>query len=137
MPSTVLVDAGVIVAALNRGDRYHEAIVELLGGFAGRLVSTWPVVAEACALRGPRRQSAVIDWDDDPDVSIFSIDDGLAFMRRQMEDYADLPCDFADATLIYAAWRTRIREIWTLDSDFLIYRLPDRSRFNVIPGGKA
>lgn len=79
----------------------------------------------------------MLDWSDDPEVSIFSIDDGITFMRRQMADYADLPCDFADATLIYAAWRTRIREIWTLDSDFLVYLLPDRTRFKVIPGGKA
>jgi hypothetical protein len=105
----------VIVAALNRGDRHHEAIIELLG---------------------PRRQGAVLDWIDDPEVSIFSIDDGITFMRRQMADYADLPCDFADATLIYAAWRTRIREIWTLDLDFLVYRLPDRTRFKVIPDAR-
>jgi hypothetical protein len=46
------------------------------------------------------------------------------------------PCDFTDATLVYAAVRTGAREIWTLDSDFLVYRLPDRTRFQVIPGGK-
>ena len=55
-------------------------------------------------------------------------------MRRMMNDYRDLPCDFADAALVYAAWRTGVRAIWTIDEDFRIYRLPDKSRFKVIPG---
>ena len=37
--------------------------------------------------------------------------------------YADLPMDFADATLIIAAEKTGIREIISLDRDFDIYRL--------------
>ena len=37
----------------------------------------------------------------------------------------------------HAAAKTGVREIWTLDSDFAVYRLPDRTRFKVIPGGKA
>jgi predicted nucleic acid-binding protein len=50
VPSTALVDTGVIVAALNRTDRYHAEIVARLKAFAGTLLRTWPVVAEACAL---------------------------------------------------------------------------------------
>lgn len=136
MPNTVLVDAGIIVAALNRSDRHHARIVELLGAFAGKLLTTWPVVTEACALLGARRQGLVLEWIDDPDVAIFPIDDGLKFMREQIADYADLPCDFADASLLWAAAQSGVREIWTLDRDFLVYRLPDKSRFTVIPGGK-
>jgi len=137
VPNTALVDTGVIVAALNRSDRHHAEIVAHLEQFAGTLLTTWPVVAEACALVGPRRQGLVLDWVDHPDVTIYSIDAGLKFMRAQIADYADLPCDFADASLVYAAVKTGVREIWTLDSDFLVYRLPDRSRFKVIPGGKG
>ena len=137
MRSTVLVDTGIIVAALNRADRHHDEVLALLGGFEGTLLSTWPVVTEACALVGPRRQGLVLNWVDDPEVVIYSIDEGLKFMREQIDDYEDLPCDFADASLLYAAAKSGVREIWTLDSDFLIYRLPDRSRFKVIPGGRA
>ena len=54
-----------------------------------------------------------------------------------MAKYDSLPCGFADASLVYAAQRSGVREIWTLDSDFLVYRLPDRSRFKVIPGGRS
>jgi uncharacterized protein len=70
----------------------------------------------------------------DAGVEIVSIDAGLAFMRERMTDYQDLPCDFADASLLYAAWRTKVREVWSIDTDFTVYRLPDRSRFKVVPG---
>jgi predicted nucleic acid-binding protein len=111
-------------------------VVALLEEFAGTLVTTWPVVAEACALVGERRQREVLQWVDDPEVTLYSIDDGLKFMRTQLDRYADLPCDFTDASLLYAAVRSGVREIWTLDSDFLVYRLPDKTHFTVVPGGR-
>lgn len=72
MRNTVLVDTGIIVAALNRADRHHAEVLELLEGFAGKLLTTWPVVTEACALIGARRQRLVLEWLDDPDVLIVS-----------------------------------------------------------------
>jgi predicted nucleic acid-binding protein len=40
--------------------------------------------------------------------------------------YADVPMDFADATLVITAEKTGIREIISLDRDFNIYRLPGK-----------
>ena len=42
--------------------------------------------------------------------------------------YADIPMDFADATLVVAAEKTGIREIISLDKDFDIYRLPGKEQ---------
>lgn len=130
---SALLDAGALVAILNRNDRHHANLIELLEGFEGQLFSTWPVIGEACALVSERNQVRVLNWIAEAGVEIVSIDAGLDFMRRQMVDYGDLPCDFADASLLYAAWSTKLREVWTIDSDFTIYRLPDRSRFKVSP----
>jgi hypothetical protein len=41
-----------------------------------------------------------------------------------------VPSTLVDAGIIIAALNER-------DRDFLVYRLPDRSRFKVIPGGRA
>jgi predicted nucleic acid-binding protein len=49
-----------------------------------------------------------------------------------MQKYKDRPMDFADATLVMAAERTGITRILTLDSDFLFYRINDRSSFEII-----
>ena len=51
---SVLLDAGALVAILNRNDRHHVDLIELLEGFEGRLFTTWPVISEACAaIRNP------------------------------------------------------------------------------------
>ena len=46
--------------------------------------------------------------------------------------YADLPMDFADATLVITAEKTGIREIISLDRDFDIYRLPGKEQIHNI-----
>jgi predicted nucleic acid-binding protein len=44
------------------------------------------------------------------------------------DKYADLPMDFADATLVITAEKTGIQKIISLDKDFDVYRLPGRER---------
>jgi predicted nucleic acid-binding protein len=54
-----------------------------------------------------------------------------------MAQYRDRPMDLADATLVIAAEKTGIKQILTLDSDFLFYQISDRDSFDVIfPDGK-
>lgn len=48
-----------------------------------------------------------------------------------MERYADLPMDLADASLVWLAEQTGIRDIATFDErDFTIYRLAGGKQFN-------
>jgi uncharacterized protein len=133
---SALLDTGALVAIVNRRDRFHSQLTDLLKDYDGRFLTTWPVVAEACSFMPDRLQGRVLDWIATAGVGIVSIDAGIDFMRQTMAEYGDLPCDFADASLVYAATKTRVRDIWTLDRDFLVFRLPDRSRFTLIPGGK-
>src|SRR5207248_7980880 len=99
-------------------------------------LTTWPVITEACSFMANRLQKRVLDWIAAADVELVSIDDGLDAMRAVMDKYSDLPCDFADASLVYAATKTNVRDIWSLDRDFRVFSLPDRTRFTVIPGGE-
>nr|WP_317270313.1 PIN domain-containing protein [Arthrospira sp. PLM2.Bin9] len=50
-----------------------------------------------------------------------------------MEKYQDLPMDLADASLLAVAESQNIKRIFTLDSDFYVYRLYDKDAFEVIP----
>jgi predicted nucleic acid-binding protein len=50
-----------------------------------------------------------------------------------MERYADRPMDLADATLVTLAEERKIARIFTLDTDFHIYRMKGRKRFEVVP----
>ena len=133
MPS-VLLDAGALVAILNRNDHFHSEVTELLKEHQGAILTTCSVVAEACALVRASDQVRVLNWIIGAGIEVVSIDDGADFIRNVMTAYRDLPCDFADASIVYAAWKSHVRDVWTIDKHFFVYRLPDRSRFKIIPG---
>ena len=47
----VLVDSGPLIALFNRGDRWHAPVLDWLrANPAARLLTTWPVATEVCAL---------------------------------------------------------------------------------------
>jgi hypothetical protein len=50
-----------------------------------------------------------------------------------MRQYQDVPMDLADASLVSAAETLNISRIFSLDSDFYIYRLQGKKAFEVIP----
>ena len=51
-----------------------------------------------------------------------------------MNKYADLPMDFADATIVSLATETGIQRIVTFDKkDFSIYKLPKKKNFTIAP----
>lgn len=53
-------------------------------------------------------------------------------MIALMAQYHDTPMDLADASLIAVAESRHLHEIFSLDSDFYIYRLVDNSVLNII-----
>ena len=55
-------------------------------------------------------------------------------MRALMEQYRDIPMDLGNASLVAAAEAMNQKQIFTLDRDFLIYRLPKNQPFEVVPG---
>ena len=57
----------------------------------------------------------------------------LARIPALMEQYQDLPMDLADASLVALAEERGLREIFSVDRDFRVYRLPDGGAFRVFP----
>lgn len=49
-----------------------------------------------------------------------------------MAKYQDTPMDLADASLIAVAERLSLRRIFTIDTDFYVYRLSDGSTLEII-----
>ena len=54
-------------------------------------------------------------------------------MNELMEKYRDTPMDLADASLVVTAESLSIRQIFTLDGDFRVYRLSDGSVLDIVP----
>ena len=54
--------------------------------------------------------------------------------KNLMKKYADLPMDYADATIVCLATETRIQNVITFDrKDFAIYKLPKKQSFTIMP----
>ena len=129
---SILVDTGPLVALFHARDRHHQAAKAILESNPAVLATTWPVVTEACHFLGQAGKRAL-----------------LTFIRRgalrleplTMEDVPGLDdllarydrMDFADATLVLAADKTGITEIFTIDRrDFEAYRTPSGRRFKLL-----
>jgi predicted nucleic acid-binding protein len=59
--------------------------------------------------------------------------DELTSMEALMARYRDVPMDLADASLVATAEALALRQIFTLDRDFYIYRLLGNQTFEVVP----
>jgi len=101
------------------------------------LYTTEPVLTEVMYLLSfsMPAQHAAIDFVLKGAVTLVPSDvQALMAMRSLMEKYADLPMDFADASLVYLAEETGILHVVTLDRrDFSVYRTTQNYPFKVSP----
>jgi predicted nucleic acid-binding protein len=133
----VLVDAGPLVALLDRSDQHHRACVEASKTIRGPLVSVWPAVTEAMYLLGVSGEAQDALWDmmATGAVVLAPLDaSDVPRMRELMRKYRDRPMDLADAALVRVGEREKIRTIFTVDrSDFETYRPSRTWRFSILP----
>jgi uncharacterized protein len=133
-----LTDTGPLVALIDRGEERHGECKELLPTLTEPLITTWPCITEAMHLLnysgGWQHQRALWNLINSGILSIHALTgEETTHMTALMEKYRDTPMDLADASLIAAAETRRLRRVFTLDSDFRIYRLNDRDSFEVVP----
>lgn len=124
----VLVDSGPLIALFNRGDRWHAPVLDWLrANPAARLLTTWPVATEVCALLARRLgNDCALDflrWAQRGGVAITAAADGsLTEILRLSERFASLPFDLAEASIAEAAARLKLRHLLSIDADFDVYR---------------
>jgi len=126
---SILVDAGPLIALFDSGEKHHCGIRDFLKEHPYRYVSTIAVFTEVSHMLdfsiGAQRD--FYEWVMYKGVIISDINQNdMLRLVELTEKYADVPMDFADATLIITAEKTGIREIISLDRDFDIYRLPGK-----------
>ena len=132
----VILDTGPWVALIDRSESRHPDCVQWLKGFSGNLYSTEAVLTEVLYLLNFSiiAQSAAIDFVLKSIVDIVpSNKQSLRKTRILMKKYADLPMDYADATLVCLAADAGVQNIATFDKkDFSIYALPAKKKFNLV-----
>jgi uncharacterized protein len=132
----VLLDTGVIVALLDRSEKFHQACATAIREVEAPLITCEPVIAESCYLLRilPGAPEAVIE---NVAAGIFQIPFQLsretAGVKQTLRKYRDLKIDLADACLIRLADEFESADILTLDKDFEIYRWGKNKPFRMLP----
>jgi uncharacterized protein len=122
---TGLLDAGVIVALLDRSERQHARCTAVVEELERPLATCEAVIAESCYLL--RRVSGAAEIIlENVERGVFHVPFQLAQssvqVRAILRKYRDVPADFADACLIHLASQLNTGDILTLDRDFESYR---------------
>ena len=135
--ATVLIDAGPLVALIDRSDPYHQACREALATIRDPLGTVWPAFTEAMYLLRSSAQAQRALWDM---IKLGAVrlaelgHDDCPRMNELMWKYRDLPMDLADAALVRVAERERLRRVFTVDRhDFEVYRPHRLGRFDILP----
>ena len=136
MTHGILVDAGPLVAILNKRDNDHAACVRVLKKVRRPFLTTWMPITEAMYLLdfSIRAQNALLEMIERGAIRLLDLGSkDLPIIRSLMEKYRDQPMDFADASLVHVAKREGLHEIFTLDRrDFDVYRLTRGKSFTVL-----
>jgi uncharacterized protein len=135
----ILVDTGPLIALIDAGQgEAHRRCVATYQKISTPMLTTWCCLTEAMyfldQLRGWSAQDTLWQFVD-REVLVLHTADLIEQhrMRELMAQYQNVPMDLADASLVTLAEREKIKRIFTLDSDFYVYRLYGKESFDIIP----
>lgn len=135
MKQNVIADTGVLVAYLNRREKFHEWTKERLKNIASPLLTCEAVIAEACFLLSKTDggieklfellESGFI-------VIAFQLENEIAIIKELVSRYANVPMSLAGACLVHMSEQYAESDVFTLDSDFRVYRRNKRQDIPLI-----
>lgn len=133
MREITIVDTGVLVAYLNRRDKYHEWTKTQLSRTFPPLLTCEAVIAESCFLlkdipNGYEKLFELLETEFI--LTPFRMEHEVKNIKELMIRYSNIPMSFADACLVRMSELYSNSTILSIDSDFNIYRKHKR---NIIP----
>jgi uncharacterized protein len=114
--------------------------MEWFSHFRGTLLTTEAVVTETSyvlAASLPHQRAALLWFHRAMTAGLLEVRPVRSYADVEviLSRYAELPCDYADATLIALAESAKVNVIATVDQrDFSVYRLGRRKRFRIVLG---
>ena len=133
--SGVLLDTGPLVAYLDRREKHHAWAKEEFSALTEPVLACEAVLTEACFLLAnlAHAQLAIGELLQLGVIEVAPV--GAAAQPRifaLMEKYRQVPMSYADACLLWLAETHTRSRVFTLDSDFGIYRLERARRVPLI-----
>jgi len=135
MKNLIIADTGFWVALLSKGDRFHSRAVDVLNQIDSPLICTWPVMTETSYFLqsriGQKQACEFLEAYNDNLYQIYHLTaDHIKRIVILMQKYADLPMDFADASLVILAEELGHGRILSTDMrDFKTYRWKNHQPF--------
>ena len=141
IPDSTLTDTGPLFAladAKGQPEQFRRCS-SLLLTLPTPMVTTWPCFAEVMHLTGREggwaMRRLILDYIAADLLRLHAPASAeTARIMQLMEQYQDRPMDLADASLVALAEAQGYTRIFSIDSDFYIYRLADGTALEVLPG---
>ena len=125
MIKPTIADTGIIVAALNKREKYHAWTLEQMRRLTVPMLTCEAVITEACYLMRsePNGKEDVLALIERSILKIdFSLQMEVEAIKDLMTTYENVPMDFADGCLVRMSELTENAVVFTLDGDLWIYR---------------
>jgi predicted nucleic acid-binding protein len=127
-----LLDAGPLIAAMNRNDAYHQWARHTLERLGPPFHTCPEAMAEAAAMTG--RPAAIVEMIHAGEIVLdFDLADQAASVLALLKKYADREMELADACIVRMTEMIRDCQVITLDrADFSVYRRNGRGLIPVV-----
>ena len=132
---TLILDTGPLVAYLSAGEQAHAWVAKVFRGIKPPVLTCDVVLTEAYYLLSDdstateRLHDLVVRG---VIVSVFDSSGQVERLVRLMQRYADVPMSFADACVVCMTEQLSSSRVFTLDSDFHVYRRHGRQPIPVL-----
>ena len=138
MKENILLDTGPLVAFLNRRDKFHNWALAQWDQIKPPMLTCEAVISEACFLLAGTNTGidSVMQMIQRKITAVsFHLDEHIQPVKKLLLKYRSVPISLADACLIRMSELHPDSRIFTLDSDFNLYR-KDRRRIipTIMPG---
>lgn len=131
----IILDTGTLAALLNHKDQHYVWASAQLKELVPPLLTCEAVLSEThFILRGiPPARQAIMELAIKGFYQVaFNLEQEKQAVKRLLEKYADVPMSFADACLVRLSELYPDSAVFTLDSDFKIYRRNGRQTIPLI-----
>jgi len=132
----IIADTGFWLALADKRDNYHQQVNYFAKNCSERFISTYPVITETCHLLLSRQGiNAQLNFVKMYQLNAFDIFEIPEIDKHRiaalMQQYSDLPMDFADASLVLLAEHLGHGRILSTDKrDFHTYRWKNTQPFS-------
>jgi uncharacterized protein len=135
MIDRVLVDTGPLIALLDRRDEHHAWVEAQLAEIVPPMLTCEAVLTEACHLAtrmGLGPQAALELLERGVVRLAFDLHDNFVPVSSLVRRYAHVPMSLADACLVRLSELVGDSVVFTLNSDFRIYRRHRRQKIPLV-----